>query len=132
MNEELVFQASLLQQEAEKIQEHLDLVEKQLSELEQLSKYLTHLNASKEKTIISSLGKGIHVKTELAEKKLFVEVGSGIVIRKTPEQTLEVIESQLKSLKAFKTQLLVQKVLSIRALNEAIMEIRQESQEKKE
>lgn len=126
MNEELLYQATVLQQESEKIQEHLDAIEKQLSELSQLSGYLSHLNTTEEKEIIASLGKGIHIKANLAEKKLFVEVGSGIVVRKTPEQTIEVIGSQLKKLREFKAHLSGQKDICSRALNEAMTEIRKE------
>ncbi|MDP1695572.1 MAG: prefoldin subunit alpha [archaeon] len=127
MNEELVYQVSLLQQEAEKINSHLETMEKQILELNQISQSINQLNTSSEKEIISSLGKGIHLKTHLAEKKLFVEVGSGVVVRKTPEEAIKVIESQLKRLMEFKVQLFNQRQLCMQALNEVIAEIQKEN-----
>ena len=36
---------------------------------------------------------------------MFVEVGSGIVVKKTPEQTLEVVENQLGKLEEARLQI---------------------------
>ena len=127
MNEELVYEASILKQEAEKLQANLETIERQISELGQISGYLSHLNKYEGKEIISSLGKGIHIKTQLLEKNLFVEVGSGAIVRKTPEETLKVIEEQLKRLMEFKVQLSGQEQVCMQALNSAISEIQKQS-----
>lgn len=132
MNEELIYQVSLLQQEAEKINSHLETIEKQILELNQISGYLSHINKSEEKEIISSLGKGIHLKTELKEKNLFVEVGAGVVIRKTPEEAIKVIESQLKRLMEFKVQLFNQRQLCMQALNDVVAEVQKENASKQQ
>lgn len=128
MDEETVFQASLLQQEAEKLQTHLEEIKRQLSELEKLSDHISHLNKTSEKEVISSLGKGVHIKTNLVEKKLFVEVGAGVIVRKTPEETIKVISSQLKRLKELKIHFSSQKDICDQTLSNLVAEMQQKPQ----
>jgi prefoldin alpha subunit len=127
MNQELLFQASLIQKQAEELENHLGLLQNQISELEQLKQSLTHLSETQEKEMLSLLGKGVHLKTELKSKDLYVEVGSGIVVKKTLKETLDVISSQLKRLSEVKVQLSNQ----LEIYQETLRKIIREAQEAK-
>lgn len=96
MNQELIYQASFLEKQSQELQEKVNFISQQISELEVFSKNLLYLDSSNNDEMLSSLGKGVLVKTKLLEKKLFVEVGSGILVRKTPKEAQEVIENQIK------------------------------------
>lgn len=132
MNEELLYQVQLLQQEAEKINSQLETVDQQLTELSSFTSYLNTLSTTKEKDteILASIGKGIYAKTALIDKDLYVEVGSGVVLKKTPSQVNEVIENQVKKLKEIRIQLLAQKEICFHAFQELLEEMRSQQQEK--
>lgn len=105
MDMELIQTASALHQQSQELEEKVGFIQNQISELEDFTKSLNSIISTKETSMLSSLGKGVFVKTNLEEKKLFVEVGSGIVVRKTPEETKEVIQNQIKRLLQLKVQL---------------------------
>jgi len=105
MDVETIQHASALHQQSQEIEQKAQFVESQISELEQFTLSLDEIINTKETSMISSLGKGVHLKTQLSSKDLLVEVGSGVVIKKTPEDTKSVIESQIKKLKELKIQL---------------------------
>ena len=128
MNEELIWQASLLQKESQELENNLDFVSRELSELEQFKENIRYLDDSNNKEIIANLGKGIHVKASLQDKKLFVEVGSGVVVKKTPEETLQVIELQIKNLQEAKFQLIHQ----LEHYNDAFARILQEIEKQRQ
>jgi len=105
MDMELIQTASELHQQSQELEEKVGFIQNQISELEDFTKSLNSIISTKETSMLSSLGKGVFVKTNLEEKKLFVEVGSGIIVRKTPEETKEVIQNQIKRLLQLKVQL---------------------------
>ena len=103
LRQELLMAASEIHQQAKDTEEKLSFIETQISELEEFTSNLDILISTEEKESISSLGKGVYLKTEIKEKKLFIQVGSGIVVRKTPEEAKQTISSQLQKLKEAKT-----------------------------
>jgi len=105
VNQEVLFQASLIKKQAEELETHLELMQNQISEMQQMKDSISHISKTNEKEMLSSVGKGVHLKTELKSKELYVEVGAGIVVKKTPEETLNVITAQLKKLNEAKIQL---------------------------
>ena len=98
MDQEAMLKAALFERQSQEIQEKLELVTRQIYELEQFKKNLKDFSESKEKEMLSSVGIGIYVKTSLEEKDLFVDVGAGVIVRKTPEETVKVIEDQISKL----------------------------------
>lgn len=131
MNEEIMYQVQLLQQEAEKINSQLETVDQQITELSSFTSYLSTLNTLKDKEteILASIGKGIYTKTNLINKDLYVEVGSGVILKKTPAQVSEVIEGQTKKLREIRIQLLSQKEICLRAFQQLLEEMRSQQQE---
>jgi len=127
MNQELLLQASLLEKESQQIQENLELIDREVLELEQLTANLKNLAETKQKEILSGIGKGLYLKTNLLEKDLFVQVGSGIVVKKTPEETSKILESQIKSLIEARIQIISQLNINNKKLTEIITEIQREA-----
>ena len=128
MDQELMFQAQLLQEEAQKVDGQLETVNQQLGELTQFNASLSTFDSSDQKEMLSSLGKGIYAKTNLVSKELYIEVGSGVVVKKTPKQVSEVIEDQLKKLNQMRIQLLGQKEIVQRSMMELIEELQRSQQ----
>jgi prefoldin alpha subunit len=81
-------------------------LERKHQELEQFNKDLSSLKESKASESISSLGKGVYLKTKIENKdSLYIEVGSGIVIKKTPEETQVTITGQIQRLQEARIQI---------------------------
>ncbi|MBI2451810.1 prefoldin subunit alpha [Candidatus Pacearchaeota archaeon] len=95
-NEELLYQAMVLQKNSEEVERNLNFVNEQIQDFEQFSENLRFLESEENKDILAALGKGVFGKAKLEDKKLFVSVGAGVVVRKTPSDTIRIIEKQLK------------------------------------
>jgi len=106
MDMELVYKAQMLQRESEEVEGNLRLVEEQIGELDIFQKNLVELKESKGKEMIASVGKGVYIKGDVKDDKLFVEVGAGVVVRKTPDETRETVEGQAMRLKEVRIQLI--------------------------
>lgn len=106
--EELLYRATLLKQESEETEKALNFVNEQINELENFKESLKFLEKNKEEEILASLGKGVYVKAKKENERLFVNVGADVIIRKTPQETVIVIEEQIKRFSEAKMQLLIQ------------------------
>lgn len=104
MDQETMLKASFLERQTNELEQYLEFIDSQINELELFKENLAVLSTSEEKEILSSLGKGVFLKGNMTEKKLFVEVGSGVVLRKTPEEAGETISFQVKRLKELRIQ----------------------------
>ena len=130
MDQENLLHASMLEKQSQEIQGNIQLVEREILELEQFSTDLDFISKSKEKEIISSMGKGIHLKAKLENNSLFVEVGAKIIVKKTPEETKKIIELQVKALKEARINLFSQLEISNANLSNLILEIQREQKVK--
>tara|TARA_Y100000310_G_C20687731_1_gene820203 strand:+ start:2766 stop:3161 length:396 start_codon:yes stop_codon:yes gene_type:complete len=126
MDQSVIFHASQLQQQVQQLEESLKIIEQQTAELEQFSDNISFLEKSEEKELISSLGKGMFVKTELKDKDIFVDVGSGILVKKSATQSREIIESQLKKFKEARLHIMSQLESSQAQLDFTIKQIQDE------
>ncbi len=110
MNEEMLMKAQTLQRESEQIENNILIINEHILELNKFNENLMFLeNKEEEKEILTSLGRGVYVKSKiLDEKKLFVEIGAGIVVKKSPTETKKVIEDQIEKFEDAKKQLLGQ------------------------
>ena len=98
MDQALVIKASMLEKKMQEAGGEIEFVEKELTELSRFSDNLGYLISSKDNIALSSLGKGVLIKTELKEKELFVDVGSGVIVRKEPEEVRNIIKDQIAKL----------------------------------
>ena len=106
MEQKEIIKAQQLEGRIKELHENLEFIDSQVLELEQFSNSISEFGKSKSKEIIASLGKGVHIPAEITSKSLFVEVGSGVVVKKSPEETLEVVSSQLTRIKEARLNLL--------------------------
>jgi prefoldin alpha subunit len=102
---ELIQKAQLLHQQSQELEQQVDFIDKQVMELTLFSDTLDILTNSNEDSSFSSLGKGVYMKTKIEERELYVEVGSGIIIKKTPQETKKAIIDQIDRFKQIQTQL---------------------------
>src|SRR3989344_8369868 len=106
MNNELLYKASILEDQYKESEGKINFVNQQLAELEQFNLALNSFKHSNEDKMLSSFGKGVYVKTKLESKDLFVEVGAGIVLKKNPDEMTKIIENQLLKLREIRIQLI--------------------------
>jgi prefoldin alpha subunit len=105
MNQALLKKAFILRQQSEEVEQQLNLVNQQIAELEAFNKSLEILSKDKEKEILAPLGKGVFAKASRKDEKLFVNVGAEIFVRKTPQETKQVIGEQIEKFYQIKIQL---------------------------
>ncbi len=109
MENESLIKIANLEQHYKQMQESLALIDNQILELEQFKESLIHIINTKEKEMLSSLGKGIHIKTLMDNKnELYVHVGANVIVKKTPQETLKVLDNQITIFKEARLQMAVQ------------------------
>lgn len=129
IDQETILRASMIEQQSRELEQQLETINRQIIELEEFSKGLKAFNESSEKEILSYLGKGVYLKTSVEDKKLFVEVGAGAVVRKTPQEAISIITDQIKRFMEMKMNATAQLEVYQQNLGEIIEEI--ESKNKK-
>jgi len=108
-SQEILQRAMTLRQQSEEIEKQLEFVNEQVRDLGQFSENLETLDKSDEGEIIANLGRGVHMKVSRDKKeKLFVEVGAGTLVRKTPKEALKIIKEQMNKFNEAKVQLTMQ------------------------
>jgi len=106
LSQELMMRASLIERHLHELNDKIDYVAQQILELEEFKNNLKFLKDAKGKDVLATLGKGIYLKSSCQDNNFFVNVGAGIVLKKTPEETAEIMDSQIKNLHEAKTSLL--------------------------
>jgi prefoldin alpha subunit len=99
-NEDMIIKLSLLEQQSEELKKRLETINSQISDLESLKASLEKLEKNKE--ILSPLGRGIFIKTEVRDDELYVNVGNKVIVRKGFKDTAAIIEKQVKELEEIK------------------------------
>ncbi len=123
--EEFLFKLSMMQQQAEQIEQQIHQVDEQIQEFLVLQENLGKL---KEKSqILSPIGKGVFSKAMLEDNKFFVNVGSGVLVKKKPEQAIEIIQEQVSQLKEIRIQL----IEAISQINSELEKVVEEAQKEK-
>lgn len=121
--EEYIYKFSMMQQEAEKIEEQINAVNQQMQELEKIKTSVENL----ENEVLAPLGRGIFFKAEKKEDSLYVNVGENIVVKKSRKDTSELIQQQMMKLAEMKNILLSE----IEKINLEMQEIIADIQSKK-
>jgi len=88
----------MLGQEAEKLEQQMQILEQQSQELSGVKDSLLEIAKDKKKEILANLGKGIFAKATLMDDDLFVNVGKEVLVKKTREETIKVIDEQIVKL----------------------------------
>ncbi|MFH1500681.1 MAG: prefoldin subunit alpha [archaeon] len=103
MEENYILQLSLLEQQSQEIEKQINLVEQQINELQIFSLNLDKFKGEGE--MLAPLGRGVFVKSEVKDKKLFVNIGSGVIVKKTPEEAKEIVLDQVNKLGNLRVEL---------------------------
>ncbi len=111
MKQEQIMQIQMMEQEANQLNEQLQLIEQNVSEMQELKASLDEIENSDGKTeILANLGKRIYIPVEIKEKgkdlKLVVEVGRGNFVKKNISETKEVVDGQVDKLIQGKNQIM--------------------------
>ena len=96
----------MMEQEAQQLNQQLQLIDQNVSEMQELELSLDEIANEGSKEILANLGKGIYIPVEVKEKKLIVEVGRKNFIKKTIPETKKIIREQLEKLIGAKSQIL--------------------------
>jgi len=128
MNQEKIMAIAEIERVARELEENLQLIEMQIEELTAFNNSLEFLMKSKDKEMLSSIGKMVYIKTAIEDKKrLFIDVGAGVVVKKTPEETIEIVKEQILRLQEARVQISSQLEIYRGKLQEFIEEIRREN-----
>jgi len=93
-----MIQMQMLQQEAQELNQQLQLIEQNISEMQELNLSLEELEKNDDKNILANIGKKIYLPVEVKEKELFVEVGKGNFVKKSVLDTKQIVDGQVKKL----------------------------------
>lgn len=104
--EEYLLKLVALEQEINKLEQQMQLIEQQVLEIYTIQICLQELKKSKEKQMFANLGKNIFIKTEIQDKNLFMDVGNRIFVKKNISDTLKIVEDQLIRLGEAKSNVL--------------------------
>jgi prefoldin alpha subunit len=118
-----MMRASLIERHLQELNNRIDYVSQQISELEEFKNNLKFLKDAKNKEMLASLGKGIYLKSSCQDDNFFVNVGAGVVVKKTPKETAEIITSQIKNLHEAKTSLLASLEVYQRLMGQAVSDL---------
>jgi len=95
--QEYLMRMQVIEEEARQIEMQMEMIDQQSNELIQISKSLEELSRAEENPeFLANLGKGIFIKAKALEKELFVSIGNGTVVKKTPKEAIEIITTQLR------------------------------------
>lgn len=108
IDQEIMQKLENFNHKSEYLKEQMDVIGKQVIELSKFKETLKSIRNEKEKEILAPLGKGVYVKADMKSDKLFIEVGSGIVVRKSIEEAEEIITEQSKKLEDMQNHLVLE------------------------
>ena len=128
MEQEKITYITSVENQARQFEENLQLIDNQIHELEEFTKNLDFIIKSKEREMLSSLGRRVYIKTKIEDKnKLFVDIGAGVVLRKAPEETINIVKEQITRLQDVKKQIASQLELYYKELEDFIKNIKKEN-----
>jgi prefoldin alpha subunit len=97
-NQEYIMKLMSFEQESNKLEQQMQLIDQQIVELQTLHAGLEELDKTQEKTLLANLGKNIFIKTEITDKNLFVDVGNKTFVNKNIEETNQIVDRELDKL----------------------------------
>ena len=102
---ELIIKLSIFEQQIRQIQQQLEVLERNILEMNSLNVGLDEFKKAEGKEILAQIGKNIFVKTKLVSDELIVDIGSGNFVKKDIESTKKLIAGQVKKLENIKNEL---------------------------
>ena len=90
--------AQIAYQQAQAHEDRLNFLNQQIQELEEFNGSLEHLENNKSGELLTSLGKGVFVKTKRIEKEFFVDVGAKVFVKRDAADIQNTLAEQIKRL----------------------------------
>ncbi len=107
MDQEKVLRAAKIEAEARQLEDNLSIIDNQLNEIESLKTILDSLIKDQTYEVLSSLGSRVYIKTKIEDRNnIFVDVGAGVIVKKSPKDTLNIAIGQISRLQNAKLQIL--------------------------
>lgn len=103
--QELMFKLSMFEQQIRQLQQQIQAVEQGIVEINNLSIGLEELKGSEGKEIFAPIGRGIYAKAKLLSEELTVDIGGGNFVKKSIDDTKNIISEQIKKLQDVKKDL---------------------------
>lgn len=122
-NEQTIMRLNILQQQAEKLEEQVNVANQQIQELEELRINLTGIS---EGEILANIGNGIFIKAEVKSKELYLNIGEKTIVKKDIKGAQEIIKNQIDKIMDFKSNVLSE----IEKINLHLRELLLEAQSK--
>ena len=104
-NEEYMMQLSMIQEEARKLEEQLNIINQQVKEFDLLKESLTNIEKVKSEKVLTSLGKGVFVESKIESKELLVNIGNNVVLKRSTKETKDIIDKQIGELEKIRIQI---------------------------
>jgi prefoldin alpha subunit len=105
MNQEQIMQFQMLEQEANKLSQQLQMIEGNITEINDIKEGLVEIEKNETKEILANIGKKIFIPVEIKDKNLIIEVGNKKFVKKSIGETKELIEDQLLKLENAKAEI---------------------------
>ena len=105
MEQEQIIQIQMFEQETQQLNQQLQLIEQNISEMQDLNLSLEEIEKEESKEILANLGKGIYIPVDIKDRKLIIGVGNKNFIKKTIPETKNIIQEQLKKLVGGRAQI---------------------------
>ena len=103
--QDYIVKLGMLQQEAERISQEHQNIERQINDLQSLKLNLEYFSNAKCNDALVSLGSGIYTKADMKGKGLWVNIGANTVVKKSVSETNALIDEQISKLGKIKEQL---------------------------
>ena len=103
--QEYLIKLQMLEQQTAQFGEQLQLIDKQVVELDRLKENVARLEESEKSEMFSEVGKGIYVKGQLESPEMMVDVGNKVLVPKTGKEILGIVDSQIKKFADVKVEI---------------------------
>ena len=95
--QKLIMELQSLEQKMKQDEAQIEAVHRQLAEMQEIINSIEVLKKGETETLLP-IGKGIFVKNKTSIKTLFINIGSGIILEKTIEEAIKLLNDQMKKL----------------------------------
>ncbi|MBR9704569.1 prefoldin subunit alpha [Candidatus Pacearchaeota archaeon] len=105
MDQQYMMQFQMLQEEAQQLNQQMQMIEQNISEIGEIKESLDEIGKSEKQEILANLGKKIFLPVVVKEKHLIVDVGNKKFVKKTIPETNTLITQQLEKLNIARMQI---------------------------
>lgn len=103
--QEMMQKLQMYDQHMQQLKKQFQAVEQGIKEVTQISSGLEELKGSEGKEILAPIGRGIYAKVKLISEDLIVDIGEGNMIKKSIDDTKNIISEQVEKLEDVKKDL---------------------------